>query len=501
MNSKGVNLDSRVPVDESDLPPVVRSVSILGDRRPFPNWIAIPLFSAALLIPCFWQRRIQAGDLSSHIYNAWLASQIRQGAAPGLWISPQSNNILFDLMLERLLVRVSANLAQQLAVSVAVLVFGWGAVLFIFRGAGRNWWFASPCVAMLAYGFIFHMGFFNFYLSMGLCLWYLGISWGRNWRIQAMAAPLLVPAWLAHPFPVVWAVGTAAYIAVANSIQARRRPQLLMLGLAVLVVVRYILTHRYSYSWSWQQVFFATGADQIKLFGSRYMLPLAGLLLVWLTLLRRLVKGAALTRLILRIPFQLWLLNAAAVALIPERVIFPQFGRPFEFILDRLSFGAALMICALLASVPSTRGEKAVLAAAAVLFFGLLYADDRELNRLEDRLEAAVAQLPPAQRVVNPLPAQSLRALCFHHDLDRACIGHCFSYADYEPSSRQFRIRAAPDNGIVLDDYASVNAVESGTYVIRARDVPVYMLYLCGSDSRDVCWRQLQVGEMTGKPN
>src|SRR5271156_667727 len=137
------------------------------------SWIAIPLFSVALLITCFWQSRIQAADLSSHIYNAWLASQVQHGSAPGLWISPQSNNVLFDLMLEWLLVRVGPDLAQRLAVSISVLVFGWGGIRFIFRVAGRNWWFAAPCVAMFAYGFVFHLGFFNFYLSLGLCLWYL----------------------------------------------------------------------------------------------------------------------------------------------------------------------------------------------------------------------------------------------------------------------------------------------------------------------------------------
>ena len=28
------------------------------------------LISPALLIPCFWHRHIQAGDLASHVYNA-----------------------------------------------------------------------------------------------------------------------------------------------------------------------------------------------------------------------------------------------------------------------------------------------------------------------------------------------------------------------------------------------------------------------------------------------
>jgi hypothetical protein len=467
------------------------------------HWIAVPLFSAVLLIPCFWQSRIQSADLSSHIYNAWLASQIHQGKAPGLWISFQSNNVLFDLVLEWLFVRVGPDLAQRLAVSISVLVFGLGALRFIFRVAGCNWWFAAPCVAMLAYGFIFHMGFFNFYLSMGLCLWYLAIIWNppKAWRVHAIAAPLLILAWIAHPLPVVWAIGTTAYLTLANRIPPPRRALLLMFGLATLVTARYIVTHRYPYSWSLDQAIFITGANQIALFGSKYVVPFAGLLLIWAVLIRSLIKRHGLLHLVSTIPFQLWMLSAAAVLLIPDRVLFPQFGRPLGYIAERLSVASAVMMCALLAAAPTTRLLRVALVSVAVLFFTLLYTDQRDLNNMEDQMDLAVNRLPTGQRVINSLPGQSLRSLCFHHDLDRACIGHCFSYANYEPSSRQFRIHASPRNGIVLDDYADVDAVAGGRYIVQPRDLPVYLVYPCGLDSRDVCSRLLRVGETSGTPN
>lgn len=56
--------------------------------------------SIALLIPCFWQDHIEAGDLSSHVYNAWLASQVERGAVPGLTLSHQWTNILSDVALQ-----------------------------------------------------------------------------------------------------------------------------------------------------------------------------------------------------------------------------------------------------------------------------------------------------------------------------------------------------------------------------------------------------------------
>ena len=42
------------------------------------RWLYV-LVSLLLLAPCYWQSRVQAGDLSSHIYNAWLAQSIERG--------------------------------------------------------------------------------------------------------------------------------------------------------------------------------------------------------------------------------------------------------------------------------------------------------------------------------------------------------------------------------------------------------------------------------------
>src|SRR5258708_20981114 len=65
-------------------------------------WVQGIVISAGLLIPCFWNRRIEAGDLGSHVYNAWLAHLIERGQAPGLYLAMQSNKVLFDLLLLKL---------------------------------------------------------------------------------------------------------------------------------------------------------------------------------------------------------------------------------------------------------------------------------------------------------------------------------------------------------------------------------------------------------------
>ena len=80
--------------------------------------LAYGFASLALLIPCFWQRRLQAGDLSSHLYNAWLAQLIERGQAPGLRLAFQSTNVLFDILLKGLLGVVGAATAQRIAVAL-----------------------------------------------------------------------------------------------------------------------------------------------------------------------------------------------------------------------------------------------------------------------------------------------------------------------------------------------------------------------------------------------
>ena len=146
------------------------------------RWIVYPAVSITLLAPCFWQRRIQAGDLSSHVYNAWLAQLIAQGKASGLTLARQTHNVLFDAWPP--CCASGPGPAQRIVVATAVLVFFWGAFTFIrtISRVDRAPWTWTPCLAMLAYGWVFHMGLFNFYLSLGLAFWALTF-WERRARV------------------------------------------------------------------------------------------------------------------------------------------------------------------------------------------------------------------------------------------------------------------------------------------------------------------------------
>ena len=169
MLKRGLRLAENLTEDAGKLP--------AGWR--FSGWRIVAVFaiSALIVIPCVWHRRIEAGDLASHVYNTWLAQLIVKGQAPGLYIANQWNNILFDLMLLRAANLVGLAAAQKIVVSVCVLVFFWGVFAFIRVATERPPWLLTPCIAMLAYGYSFSMGFMNYYLSLGLACFGLAILW------------------------------------------------------------------------------------------------------------------------------------------------------------------------------------------------------------------------------------------------------------------------------------------------------------------------------------
>ena len=148
------------------------------------------VISALLLLPCVWLRQIESFDLCSHIYNAWLASIITEQHVPGLYMVPQSTNIVFDALLTQLLRLCGPVLAQRIAVSMAVLLFFWSSFTLITALSGRPPWFLVPFVAVLSYGRVFHYGFFNFYISLAFAF----LALASFWRRQPWSLPLLSPS-------------------------------------------------------------------------------------------------------------------------------------------------------------------------------------------------------------------------------------------------------------------------------------------------------------------
>ena len=75
----------------AESPPKCRARPRQGDQPKFAERmrqflerfsVRAALLSVVLIVPCEWHRRIEAGDLGSHVYNAWLASLVK-GIGPG----------------------------------------------------------------------------------------------------------------------------------------------------------------------------------------------------------------------------------------------------------------------------------------------------------------------------------------------------------------------------------------------------------------------------------
>src|ERR1700742_1755908 len=191
-------------------------------------WSRVLGISAVLLLPCFWHRHIEAGDLGSHLYNAWLAQLIEKGQAPGLHLAHQFSNVLFDFWLLHLSNIFGFWIAEKVAVSACVLIFFWGVFALISAVADDAQWILMPCVATLAYGYAFNMGFMNYYLSLGFGAFALALvwpvtTWSRKEVDWIVAALFLVLAWLAHPIGCLWGITTIAYVAARNRLNGAQK--------------------------------------------------------------------------------------------------------------------------------------------------------------------------------------------------------------------------------------------------------------------------------------
>ena len=462
-------------------------------RRMWWRYLAASLL---ILAPCYWQPRLQAGDLSSHIYNAWLVQLIEGGSISGLAVARQSTNVLFDLMLSGLFGTVGAEAAQRIAVSLAVLTFVWGVFTFIAVVSGRRPWGLMPVILMLAYGWVFHMGFFNFYLSFGLCAWALALAWHpQRWRIAAAIA-LLALAYAAHALPVFWTAGLAGYAMLARSLAPRRRVLLMAASLAVLALIHFAVSRAMYTRWSPIQFTLITGLDQVWVFDTKYYFTLMGLLAGWGLLFVSLLRDRGAREVAGGLPFQLCVLSAAAVLLLPGTVLIPGYLHALSYIAERMSLGVAVCICALVGTVPVNRLERVILYGVGLAYFVFLYHDERALNRFEDRMQDVVAALPPGQRVVSAIADPDMRINALTHMIDRVCVGRCYSYANYEASTSQFRVRALQPNPVVASTYADSWHLQTGVYVVKARDLPLYQLSI-ERDGR-LLVRELEAGSATG---
>ena len=486
------------------------SVEVSKDLRAFPAsarfiadyWIRILVISALILIPCVWHRHIEAGDLGSHVYNAWLAQLIEHAQAPGLRIAYPSTNILFDSLLSDLAKIFGLQIAERLSVAIAVLIFFWGAFALVAAASKRAPWLLTPLIAMAAYGWTFEMGFFNYYIALGLSFFALAIFWRGTVREWAIAIALVPLIYVAHPLGVIWLIAAASYIRVASFIPPRFQIFLVAAAAGVVFLLHLYLSHHFVVGAAFDPLQMFNGGDQLVLFGDRYKIveTLCGIF----------VAVAIAADLIARrrernfwhaylVPLELYVIAEIAVFLLPDGVRVPNQPAALALITERLTSISAVLICCVLGAMLPRKWHLVALAGIAAVFFTFLHQDTAMINRMEAEVATLLKTLPPDQRVLATILKPDESRVLVQHIVDRECIGRCFSYGNYEPASGVFRIQALPGNKYAMTDFEDVASMEGGEYKMLPEDLPAYQIYQCDEDWTELCIRPLAAGELNDR--
>jgi hypothetical protein len=73
-------------------------------------------------------------------------------------------------------------------------------------------------------------------------------------------------------------------------------------------------------------------------------------------------------------------------------------------------------------------------------------------------------------------------------------------YSNYEPSTREFRLRVAPGNRVVTTSQDESEDWQWGRHQVRPEDLPMKQIYQCdAADLTQLCIRDLAVGEKNGR--
>jgi hypothetical protein len=488
-----LNLPKPLPTSapQSRIPPGIRAAPLL--------------ISALLLLPCFWHPHIEAGDLGSHLYNAWLAQLVQQGKAPGIYIAAQWHNVLFDLLLFHLANLFGLALAEKLAVSLCVLIFFWGLFALMKTVSSQSPWFLSPVIAMLSYGYIFHMGFLNYYLSLGLACIGLSLVWHAH-RLGLLVALLLSPLMLlAHPLGLLFFFGAAAYRLLWRKLPGASKLLLPAGAIAACLTVRWFIARHPAYEVGWREtpLWQMTGADQFHVFNDSFSyisfaIAILALLSTALAALHSPRPSSFLKD--RRLLLELYLVSFSTAALLPENLHTDPTTGWIGALASRLTLVTAIFGLCWLASLPPRTWHLLAYSAVAIFFFVFLYQDTAFLNRMEANTERLTHELPFGTRALSSVFAPNTYRTMYIHIPDRACIGHCFLVSNYEPPTRMFRVRVQQGSPVSTFSVDDSEDMQSGTYDVQPEDLPLKQIYQCDpSDLTRICIRDLSSGEQNNR--
>src|SRR6202521_4665548 len=296
--------------------------------------------------------------------------------------------------------------AEKIVVSAGVLIVYWGVFALIRTIAERTPWFLAPCIAMLAYGYSFNMGFMNYYLSLGLACFGLALFWGargREWIYGTLLLPFIL---LAHPIGFAWLVGTLAYVKVRARLTGWWRFLLPMAAASGLLGVYWFMAGhaaKYLVDWDRGPFYVYNGADQLALYGPRYFYLAGtafffGLFCLVVDLYGEKHDGSRWRR--FELPFEFYIVAFCATALLPESLRPSPDGGWIGLLGSRLTTISAIFGLCVLGLLKPRKWHLAGFGVGAIVLFAFLYQDTGWINRLEANAEQLVSNLPPGTRVI-----------------------------------------------------------------------------------------------------
>src|SRR6266568_678303 len=117
-----------------------------------------------------------------------------------------------------------------------------------------------------------------------------------------------------------------------------------------------------------------------------------------------------------------------------------------------------------------------------------------------ERRKVGERSAPGNARHGDRLGSPGSRITFIGHAIERACFGHCFSYANYEPASGEFRVRVKKGSPVATSSTDDAEDMASGEYEVGDDDLPMKQIYQCDSnDLTKLCIRDLEAGEVNGR--
>jgi hypothetical protein len=256
--------------------------------------------------------------------------------------------------------------------------------------------------------------------------------------------------------------------------------------------------------WDRGAFYYYNGADQLALYGRRYfwLAGAAFLFGVFCVVCDRYVhRGESGSWRPFELALELYLVAFCATSLVPENFKLSVYSGWIGLLGSRLTTISAIFGLCFLGFLKPRKWQMVGFAACALLFFGFLYQDTGWLNQLEANAESITGTLAPGTRVIPTIWApQGSRVSFIGHVVDRACIGHCFNFANYEAASGEFRVRVGPGSRVVTASPDDSEDMESGEYELGDDDLPMKEIYQCdASDLTKLCIRDLESGEKNGR--